>query len=68
MAMVNEDDRHAVLRMFKFVFDVVKGIAPGFQVIISEHADINENWYPEAVVERWRQGQKLVPEEWPRAD
>jgi uncharacterized protein DUF3732 len=66
MAMIDEDDRYAVSRMFKFVFDVVEAIAPGFQVIITEHADINEDWYQGAVVERWRRGVKLVPEDWPR--
>ncbi|WP_425648317.1 DUF3732 domain-containing protein [Acidithiobacillus ferruginosus] len=40
---------------------------PGFQVIVTEHADINEEWYQGAVVERWRGGQKFVPEDWPRA-
>jgi len=68
MGMLEEDDRHAVSRMFRFVFDVVKGIAPGFQVVMTEHADISEAWYQEAVVERWRAGQKLIPEDWPRSE
>jgi hypothetical protein len=36
------------------------------QVIITEHADINESWFQDAVAERWRQGKKLVPDDWPR--
>jgi len=68
MALLDEDDRHAVSRMFRLVFDVVKGIAPGFQVVITEHADISEDWYQQAVVERWRGGPKLVPEDWPRGE
>jgi len=68
MDMVKEDDRHAVLRMFKFVFDVVETLKPGFQVVITEHADINEDWYQAAVVERWRGGLKLVPDDWPRGE
>jgi hypothetical protein len=66
MALVSEDDRVAVSRMFQLVFDAVKEVAPGLQVIITEHADINESWYQTAVVERWRGGLKLVPEDWPR--
>jgi hypothetical protein len=61
---VGEDDRMAVSRMFRFVFDVVNKIAPHFQVVITEHADINEDWYQNAVIERWR-GQQLVPNDWP---
>lgn len=66
MALVSENDRVAVSRMFQLVFDAVKEVAPGLQVIITEHADINEDWYQAAVVERWRGGLKLVPEDWPR--
>jgi len=66
--VVSEDDRHAVLRMFKFIFEVVNAMAPDFQIVIAEHADINENWYQEAVVERWRGLKKLVPDDWPRSD
>jgi hypothetical protein len=52
--------------MFQFVFEAVKELAPGLQVVITEHADISESWYQDAVVERWRGGLKLVPDEWPR--
>jgi hypothetical protein len=52
--------------MFRLVFDAAAEVAPGFQVIVTEHADLNENWYQAAVSERWRGGLKLVPEDWPR--
>jgi len=70
MALVSEDDRLAVSRMLKLVFEVVArastGGLPGMQVIVTEHADINEPWFRDAVAERWRQGKKLVPDDWPR--
>jgi hypothetical protein len=65
---VGEDDRQAVVRMFRFVFNVVNELSPGFQVIITEHADIKEDWYQGAIIERWRGGLKLVPDEWPRSE
>ncbi len=68
MSGVVEDDRQAVVRMFQFVFKVVSELAPGLQVVITEHADIKEDWYQNAIVERWRGGAKLVPEEWPRSE
>jgi hypothetical protein len=61
---IQNDDRIALRRMFKLVFDAVEKLAPRFQVIITEHADLNESWYQNAVVERWRRGTKLVPEAW----
>ena len=68
LASVSEDDRAAVSRMFQFIQSVVRLVAPEFQVIVTEHADINEGWFQDAVVERWREGRKLVPEDWPRRD
>ena len=68
LAQLGEDDRGAVTRMFRLIFDVVQGLAGGFQVILTEHADIGESWYQDSVVERWRGGLKLVPEDWPRID
>lgn len=64
--VLKDDDRQAVLRMFRFVFDIVEALAPGFQVVITEHADIAEDWYRDAITERWRGGLKLVPDDWPR--
>jgi energy-converting hydrogenase A subunit M len=62
-----EEDREAVLQMFKLMKDVVTKLAPNLQVIVTEHADIAEDWYQQAVVHRWRSGVKLVPDDWPRA-
>lgn len=67
MRLISENDRAAVSRMFKFVFDVVAALSPGFQAIVTEHADLNEDWYQMRIVERWRGDTKLVPEDWPRS-
>lgn len=61
---IQNEDRIALRRMFELVFEVVEKLAPQFQVIITEHADLNEPWYQAAVVEKWRRGAKLVPEDW----
>lgn len=62
---LGDDDRNDLRRMFEMIFESIKSLSPGFQVIITEHADINEDWYQNAVRERWRGGLKLVPEDWP---
>jgi hypothetical protein len=62
---LSEDDRSAVKRMFQYVFSAVAEVSPSFQVIVTEHADIDEEWFQSAVVERWRGGLKLIPEDWP---
>jgi hypothetical protein len=66
MGLVPDDDRHRVLQMFRLIFEAVEEVAPGLQVILIEHADLNEDWYRDAIVERWRGGKKLVPEDWER--
>jgi hypothetical protein len=60
-----DEDRREVSEMFELIFDAVREVAPGFQVILTEHADLADDWYSEAVVQRWRGGVKLVPEDWP---
>lgn len=50
--------------IFELIRDVVEELAPELQVIVTEHADIEERWYQSAVIERWRHGQALIPSEW----
>lgn len=59
-----DEDRTAVVRMFELIKDVAAELAPGLQVIVTEHADPAEDWYQEAVVERWRGGEALIPADW----
>ena len=53
-------DRQAVIKMFKLIAAETKG----FQVIITEHADIKEDWYQELICENWWNGQSLIPQDW----
>ena len=68
MAILEDEDRLAVIRIFELIRDVVKSLDGGFQVIVTEHADPTEDWYQAAVVERWRNGAALVPAEWLHVD
>lgn len=61
---VEDEDREAVGRMFNLAYSVAKELSPKMQIIITDHADINETWFQESVVDRWRTGKKLVPIEW----
>lgn len=64
MAALKDEDRLAVIRIFELIRDVVAELNPGLQVIITEHADVTEDWYQAAVVERWRNGAALIPSTW----
>lgn len=63
---IKDDDRQAIRQMFRLIFDTVSSLAPDFQIVLTEHADLDEDWYQDSVRERWRGGLKLVPDEWPR--
>jgi hypothetical protein len=63
-----DEDRKAVKRLFSLVFDVVESLNGKFQVIITDHPDFSDDTrFQNALRERWRDGLKLVPEDWPRA-
>lgn len=54
-------DRQSVIDMFKLVLSETQN----FQVIITEHADIQEEWFQNLVREKWWDGKtKLIPMEW----
>lgn len=61
-------DRRAVKRLFGLIFDVVESLKGKFQVLITDHPDFSDDArFQAALRERWRDGLKLVPEDWPRA-
>lgn len=60
-----DQDRAAVLKMFKLIKDTVDSLEGKLQVIVTEHADPKEHWFQSAVVERWREdGKALIPRSW----
>ncbi len=61
---LEDEDRQAVRRLFRLIFEVVEKLAGGLQIIITDHADLGDGWFQEAVVEKWRGGNKLVPNGW----
>ncbi|WP_246031006.1 DUF3732 domain-containing protein [Rhodanobacter lindaniclasticus] len=59
-----DEDRLAVVRIFELIDNLVKDLAPHMQIIMTEHADLNETWFQDAVTERWRNGAALIPLDW----
>lgn len=60
-------DRRAVKRLYSLIFDVIDQLDGKLQVIITDHPDFNDDSrFQAALRERWRNGVKLVPEDWPR--
>ena len=62
--VLGDEDQTAVLQLFKLISDAATELAPQLQIIVMDHADLQRDWFQSAVVERWRKGEKLVPQAW----
>ena len=58
------EDRQKVEHMYKLAYEVVQMLGGQFQIIVTDHANISQQWFQDCVVERWREGRKLIPAEW----
>lgn len=59
-------DLDAVRRLFELLLKFTQEEAPGFQLIVTEHANLREQWFQDALVEEpWTKPPALVPEDWP---
>ncbi|WP_217435657.1 DUF3732 domain-containing protein [Cupriavidus gilardii] len=64
----NSGGREPARGLFSLIFEVVESLKGKFQVIITDHPDFSDNArFQKALRERWRDGLKLVPEDWPPA-
>lgn len=59
-----DEDQTAVQRLFRLISHAAGELAPNLQIIVMDHADLKRDWFEEAVVERWRRGEKLIPQSW----
>ncbi|MPM93138.1 hypothetical protein SDC9_140274 [bioreactor metagenome] len=57
-------DEIAVKKMFEFMINTTESLQNSFQVIVTDHAYINEDKFKECVSEIWRDGRKLIPQDW----
>lgn len=58
-----QEDHIEVTRMFHLLDEFAKSLAPEFQIIVSDHAHLTEEWFENAVAHSWR-GDALVPSDW----
>jgi hypothetical protein len=58
-------DLEAVRRLFELLLRFTQEDAPGFQLIVTEHANLREQWFQDALVEQpWSKPPALVPDDW----
>ena len=55
----------AVQRMYDFLFDVAEALSPDLQIIVMEHANLDDKRFQAGLVEApWRGERALIPPEW----
>ena len=58
----------AVQRMFNFLYKVCEELSPDFQIIVLEHANLEDDRFQSALVEEpWILGRGLIPSDWTNA-
>lgn len=59
-------DLEAVRRLFEVLRRFGETDAPGFQIIVTEHANLRDDWFQKSLVEQpWTKPPALVPDDWP---
>lgn len=61
-----DEDREAVRRMFYWLYATSNNeLKNKVQIIITDHADIDEHWFQDAICDvKWRGDEALIPKEW----
>ncbi|WP_163797602.1 DUF3732 domain-containing protein [Mycolicibacterium sediminis] len=57
-------DWEAVRRQFTLMRDVVGELGGELQIIVCDHANLADDWFQDAVIDNWRNGEALIPEAW----
>lgn len=59
-------DLVAAKKLFETLLNYTKVLVPGFQLIVTEHANFADEWFQDALVEEpWMNPPALVPQDWP---
>jgi hypothetical protein len=58
-----DDDQEAVRKLFMLLHRFTNE-TPNIQVIVSDHVELLDDWFRDAIAERWRDGIALIPVSW----
>jgi len=61
---LTDTDREHTRQLYQMLHTVVDQLDGQLQVLALDHADFDDSWFAESVVQRWRDGQALIPSSW----
>jgi intergrase/recombinase len=64
---ITDEDRERITALYALILRVIGSLGERLQVVVLDHANLDEDWFQERVVENWRNGRALVPEGWIRS-
>ena len=67
-ADIQDADWEAVRRQFMLMWDVVESLEGNLQIIVCDHANLDNDWFQDNLVDNWRGGKALIPEDWLGSD
>jgi hypothetical protein len=62
---LKDDDRTAVRDLFKLMSDACLELGESFQLIVLDHAHLDDAWFEIGIIQEWRHGSALIPRDWP---
>jgi hypothetical protein len=61
-----DSDLEKVRSLFGMLYKFCTEECPGFQIIVSEHANMRDEWFQNSLVEQpWTKPPALIPDDWP---
>lgn len=66
IADLTDEDQAAVHQLFELLLGYSESFHPEMQVIVTDHVQLLDDWFIQAMVQRWRDGIALVPPSWLR--
>jgi hypothetical protein len=61
---LTDTDRESTKRIYRLLYDTVEQLEGALQIIALDHAEFEEDWFQASVIERWRDGDALIPASW----
>lgn len=61
-----DEDQAAVARLYRLLWEYCQPLTPAMQIIVTDHVELLQDWFRDSIVQRWRDGIKLVPVNWLR--
>lgn len=63
--LTKDDDRKSIENIFNLIFNICEQLKPNFQVIILEHANLENKKFQDSLIEEpWTDEKALIPQEW----